>query len=217
MGGKPTSVAWRAPKTAEARVAHRLGSRPRSFGVLPSQPPRFQNGNLEAGGGNRTRVRSLEGYRITTMLRPHVLEIAFSPGTGKHRDAHESKVDATPSVRRRISLGLAVATLAAPYDAFAQASAVAERRPRDRGIVSPKVQTPIADYVPYARGGNLVFWPGVGPLRPDGTFVTGEVSAGVAVEKACNSSTHRRTSRLGWCGGRWERVAAIGLRHRPRA
>ena len=30
----------------------------------------------------------------------------------------------------------------------------------------------------------MVFWPGVGPLRPDGTFVTGEVSAGVAVEKA---------------------------------
>lgn len=32
----------------------------------------------------------------------------------------------------------------------------------------------------------------------------------------CNSSTHRRTFRLMWCGGRWERVAASRWRHCPR-
>lgn len=47
----------------------------------------------------------------------------------------------------------------------------------------PKVQAPIADYVPYARRGGLVFLPGAGPFRPDGTFVTGEVSADVVAEK----------------------------------
>ncbi len=34
--------------------------------------------------------------------------------------------------------------------------------------------------------------------------------------RGCNSSTHRRTSWLVWCGGRWERVAASRWRHRPR-
>lgn len=68
-------------------------------------------------------------------------------------------------VRRQTPLALA-----APSDTLAQAPAIsAERRLRDLGIVLPEVQAPVANDVPHARMGTLVFLPGVGPLRPDGT------------------------------------------------
>ncbi|MBV8870520.1 MAG: 4Fe-4S binding protein [Acetobacteraceae bacterium] len=40
--------------------------------------------------------------------------------------------------------------------------------------------------------------------------------AAVCSGSGCNSCTHRRASRIGWRDGRWERVAASRLRHRPR-
>lgn len=98
------------------------------------------------------------------------------------------------AVRRRTSFGLAAAALAAPGDTLAQAPiASAEQRLRDLGIVPPKVRAPVANYAPYARLGNLVFLPGVGPLRPDGTFATEESGADVAVEDA---SGHARLTGL---------------------
>ena len=52
------------------------------------------------------------------------------------------------------------------------------------GITLPPVPKPVANYVPWVRTGSLVFLSGQGPRKPDGTFHTGKVGAGVTVEEA---------------------------------
>ena len=62
-----------------------------------------------------------------------------------------------------------------PRRALAQAAPSAEARLRERGIELPRVSAPVANYVPHVRTGNLVFLAGMGPLKPDGTFIAGKV------------------------------------------
>ena len=71
-----------------------------------------------------------------------------------------------------------------PLAQTAAAAESAERRLRERGIELPKVSAPVANYVPHVRTGNLVFLAGTGPVKPDGTFATGEVGKDVTVEEA---------------------------------
>lgn len=50
------------------------------------------------------------------------------------------------------------------------------------GIDISKVASPVANYVPAVRTGNLVFISGQGPLKPEGGMVTGKVGTDVSVE-----------------------------------
>lgn len=57
-------------------------------------------------------------------------------------------------------------------------------RLKELGITIPSQSTPAGNYVGAVRTGNLVFVSGHGPMRPDGTFVTGKVGRDVPVDDA---------------------------------
>jgi hypothetical protein len=63
--------------------------------------------------------------------------------------------------------GLAAASLIS--NATEAAPASPEARLRELGIELPKVPAPVANYVPSARLGNIIFLAGAGPLNPDGS------------------------------------------------
>jgi enamine deaminase RidA (YjgF/YER057c/UK114 family) len=48
----------------------------------------------------------------------------------------------------------------------------------------PKFGTPVANYIPAARVGNIVFLAGTGPMNPDGIRLQGEVGRDVTIEQA---------------------------------
>lgn len=52
------------------------------------------------------------------------------------------------------------------------------------GIDVSKPQTPVANYVPAVRTGNLVFVSGQGPRRSDGEMITGKVGGEVSMDEA---------------------------------
>jgi enamine deaminase RidA (YjgF/YER057c/UK114 family) len=58
-----------------------------------------------------------------------------------------------------------------------------EERLRELGIELPPVSPPVANYVNAVRTGNLVFMAGKGPLRLDGTNITGKVGSDLTVEE----------------------------------
>jgi enamine deaminase RidA (YjgF/YER057c/UK114 family) len=60
----------------------------------------------------------------------------------------------------------------------------AEARLKQLGIELPKVGAPVANYIPAARLGNIVFLAGTGPMNPDGTRPQGKVGRDVTVEQA---------------------------------
>jgi len=51
------------------------------------------------------------------------------------------------------------------------------------GLVLPAPTRPAGNYVNAVRTGNLLFLSGVGPQRPDGSFVTGKVGAGLTPQE----------------------------------
>ena len=58
-----------------------------------------------------------------------------------------------------------------------------ERRLAELGIELPPASKPMGTYVPWVQTGNLLFLSGLGPRRPDGTFVAGKLGAGVSIEQ----------------------------------
>jgi enamine deaminase RidA (YjgF/YER057c/UK114 family) len=62
------------------------------------------------------------------------------------------------------------------------------------GLELPHLPTPVANYVPFKRDGNIVYLSGQGPRRPDGTYPTGKVGRDVTVEDAYG---HARQTALG--------------------
>ncbi len=52
------------------------------------------------------------------------------------------------------------------------------------GIDVSTPATPVANYVPAVRTGNLVFVSGQGPRRPDGSMITGKVGDAVSMDEA---------------------------------
>jgi enamine deaminase RidA (YjgF/YER057c/UK114 family) len=58
-----------------------------------------------------------------------------------------------------------------------------EARLKQLGIELPPAITPVANYVPAAGTGNLVFLSGHGPVKEDGTLITGKVGADLTVEQ----------------------------------
>lgn len=103
-----------------------------------------------------------------------------------------------PPIKRRstLALGLAASALGLrPYLALAQtAQASAEQRLIERGIELPPV-TPVSgvNNVASVRTGNLVYLSGLGPVGPDGRFLTGKVGLDVTPEEA---NRHARVTGL---------------------
>src|SRR3954452_15932278 len=57
----------------------------------------------------------------------------------------------------------------------------AEARPAELKLELPPAPKPVATYVTAVRHGDLVYVSGHGPLRPDGTLMTGKVGADLDV------------------------------------
>jgi enamine deaminase RidA (YjgF/YER057c/UK114 family) len=91
-------------------------------------------------------------------------------------------------IDRRTALvaGLASASLISSTGAFGQQGGAgsAEARLRELGIELPKVAAPVANYVPAARLGKLVFLAGTGPRNPDGSRPQGKVGRDVTLDEA---------------------------------
>lgn len=51
------------------------------------------------------------------------------------------------------------------------------------GITLPEASSPVANYVNGVQTGNLIFLSGKGPLKPDGTNITGKVGASLSIEE----------------------------------
>jgi len=58
-----------------------------------------------------------------------------------------------------------------------------ENRLKDMGIELPPAATPVANYVPAVRSGNLVFLSGHGPRDEQGELITGKVGAELTVDQ----------------------------------
>ena len=52
-----------------------------------------------------------------------------------------------------------------------------EARLKEMGVKLPPAVTPVANYVPSVRTGNLVFLSGHGPFNEDGSLITGKVGS----------------------------------------
>jgi enamine deaminase RidA (YjgF/YER057c/UK114 family) len=78
--------------------------------------------------------------------------------------------------------GLAAASLISNVTEAATGSP--EARLRELGIELPKVAAPVANYVPSARLGNMIFLAGAGPLNADGSRPQGKVGRDVTLEQA---------------------------------
>lgn len=59
-----------------------------------------------------------------------------------------------------------------------------DERLQELGITLPEVPTPMANYVPYVRSGNLLFLSGQGPRVGPKEFKTGKVGKDVTVDEA---------------------------------
>ena len=53
----------------------------------------------------------------------------------------------------------------------------AEEKLKEIGLELPPAVQPVANYVTAVRTGNLVFLSGQGPLREDGTLITGKIGS----------------------------------------
>ena len=58
-----------------------------------------------------------------------------------------------------------------------------ESRLKEKGIVLPAPQKPVANYVNAVRVGNLLFLAGKGPTKPDGSYITGKVGKDLTIEQ----------------------------------
>jgi enamine deaminase RidA (YjgF/YER057c/UK114 family) len=63
-----------------------------------------------------------------------------------------------------------------------------DQRLDELGLTVPAPFPPAGLYVPAVRVGDLVFLSGAGPLRADGSFVTGKVGRDVDLDGACEAA-----------------------------
>lgn len=58
-----------------------------------------------------------------------------------------------------------------------------EAKLKEKGIVLPATQKPVANYVNAVRVGNLLYLSGKGPTKPDGSNITGKVGKDLTIEQ----------------------------------
>jgi enamine deaminase RidA (YjgF/YER057c/UK114 family) len=59
----------------------------------------------------------------------------------------------------------------------------AEANLRKLGLNLPNPSSPVANYVNDVRTGKLIFLSGKGPLKPDGTYITGKLGKDLSIEQ----------------------------------
>ena len=59
-----------------------------------------------------------------------------------------------------------------------------EEKLKELGLTLPTVPTPVANYVPFKRAGDVVYLSGQGPRKPDGSIHVGKVGRDVTWEEA---------------------------------
>ena len=72
-----------------------------------------------------------------------------------------------------------------------------EARLKEMGIALPPAVTPVANYVPAVRTGNLIFLSGHGPFKEDGSLITGKVGADLTVEQGYETARRVAIGLLG--------------------
>jgi len=65
------------------------------------------------------------------------------------------------------------------------------------GIELPPAVTPVANYVPAVRTGNLIFLSGHGPFKEDGSLITGKVGADLTIEQGYETARRVAIGLLG--------------------
>jgi enamine deaminase RidA (YjgF/YER057c/UK114 family) len=73
----------------------------------------------------------------------------------------------------------------------------AEARLKEMGITLPPAVTPVANYVPAVRSGNLVFLSGHGPFKEDGSLITGKVGSELTAEQGYEAARRVAVGLLG--------------------
>ena len=58
-----------------------------------------------------------------------------------------------------------------------------DARLTELGITLPPASQPVANYVNAVQTGNLIFLAGKGPLKADGTYITGKVGKNLSIEQ----------------------------------
>ncbi len=56
------------------------------------------------------------------------------------------------------------------------------------GIVLPKANSPLFNYVTYSRTGNLIYLSGQGPKKADGSFITGKLGKDLSIEQGAEAA-----------------------------
>ena len=64
----------------------------------------------------------------------------------------------------------------------------AEAKLKDLKIELPTVGNPVANYIHVVRSGNLLFLAGKGPLKDDGTYITGKVGQDLTLEQGMEAA-----------------------------
>jgi len=72
-----------------------------------------------------------------------------------------------------------------------------EARLKEMGIELPPAVTPVANYVPSVRTGNLVFLSGHGPFNEDGSLITGKVGSDLTTEQGYEAARRVAIGLLG--------------------
>jgi enamine deaminase RidA (YjgF/YER057c/UK114 family) len=72
-----------------------------------------------------------------------------------------------------------------------------EAKLKEMGIELPPAVTPVANYVPAVRAGNLVFLSGHGPFKEDGSLITGKVGSDLTIEQGYQAARRIAIGLLG--------------------
>ena len=72
-----------------------------------------------------------------------------------------------------------------------------EARLKEMGVKLPPAVTPVANYVPSVRTGNLVFLSGHGPFNEDGSLITGKVGSELTTEQGYEAARRVAIGLLG--------------------
>jgi len=103
-----------------------------------------------------------------------------------HRSASPMTRLLSTSIRTRIltlSAGILIACIMTPTASAQEGAEDVEERLEQLGIELPSASPPVANYVNAVKTGNLIFLSGKGPLRADGTNITGKVGDDLTVEE----------------------------------
>ena len=72
-----------------------------------------------------------------------------------------------------------------------------ENRLNDMGIELPAAATPVANYMPAVRSGNLIFLSGHGPRDESGALITGKIGADLTAEQGYQAARRIAIGLLG--------------------